>query len=59
MVHGGLLALRDNDSHVAAMSVLGMLSTVHRWAPYVGPSAEEIAANLGDLIIHGLSADSQ
>lgn len=47
------------DSHVAAMGILGMLSTAHRWAPYVGPSAEQIAAHLGDLIIHGLSANSQ
>ncbi len=44
------------DSHVAAMGILGMLSTAHRWAPYVGASADEIAVSLSDLIINGLRA---
>lgn len=42
------------DSHVAAMGILGMLSTAHRWAPYVGASADEIALSLSDIIVNGL-----
>ena len=44
------------DSHVAAMGILGMLSTAHRWASYVEATPDDIAASLSDLVIEGLTA---
>ncbi|SMO93660.1 TetR/AcrR family transcriptional regulator [Paracoccus laeviglucosivorans] len=47
---------RRSDVVSAAYGILGMLSSVHRWARYADSSAEAIADNLADMIVGGLLA---
>lgn len=44
------------DPKVAMLSILGMLSTVHRWAQYTGKSSQEIARDLSSFVLNGLGA---
>jgi AcrR family transcriptional regulator len=44
-----------SDPKVATYAVLGLLSTVHRWAEYVDRSPQQIADQLASLALHGLT----
>jgi AcrR family transcriptional regulator len=45
---------RQFDIRVTAFGILGMLSSVQRWAPYAGQPAEIVAEHLSEMIIGGL-----
>ncbi|AZB61337.1 TetR/AcrR family transcriptional regulator [Cereibacter sphaeroides] len=45
---------REVEVDVATFGILGMLSAVHRWSPYVGQSPETVAETLSDMIVRGL-----
>lgn len=44
-----------SDPKVATYAVLGLLSTVHRWAGYVDRSPQQIADQIASLALHGLT----
>lgn len=46
---------RAQAPRIAMLGVLGLLSTVHRWAGHAGKDAAEIAANLGGLVLDGVA----
>ncbi|MGU3497148.1 TetR/AcrR family transcriptional regulator [Xanthobacteraceae bacterium A53D] len=50
---------RKQDPRIAMMAVLGLLSTVHRWAPHAGKTADEVARELGSIIVDGVAAPLQ
>ncbi|MBP2300673.1 TetR/AcrR family transcriptional regulator [Azospirillum picis] len=45
---------RDVDARTAMFGVLGLLSTVHRWAAYAGRNAEDVATDVADLLLVGI-----
>lgn len=47
------------DSQLATMSLLGMLSSIHRWAHHIEKAPEKISSELADLIINGLTGSSR
>jgi len=47
---------RRQDPKIAMMGILGLLSTVHRWAPHAGATPAAIADELGRLVLDGLAA---
>lgn len=47
-----------SDSRLAAMGLLGMLSSIHRWAHHLERSPEKISAELAGLILNGLTISS-
>ena len=47
---------RDLDAETTAMCLLGLLSTVHRWAHHVGAAPEEVAELIVSLAMNGVSA---
>lgn len=47
---------RDFDVEVRMSLVFGVLSTVYRWAHHVDKTADEIAAEVMDFILHGIAA---
>jgi len=44
-----------SDPKVATYAVLGLLSTVHRWADYVDSDPQQIANQLASLALQGLT----
>ena len=42
------------NSKLAVMSILGLLSTLHRWAHHTGASTEEVARSVVSLVMDGL-----
>ena len=46
---------RGTAPHLAMMIILGALSSVHRWIPYVEGSPEQIAQAVLDQIFNGIS----
>jgi len=42
------------DAQIATLSILGLLSTVHRWADYVGRPPEQIARAVGAMVLDGV-----
>ncbi len=47
---------RPQDPRIAMLAILGMLSTVHRWAAHAGRPAADVARELGTLVIDGVTA---
>lgn len=48
---------RHHNSEVVTMSILGMLSTVHRWAHHLESTPEEVAQSVVALAMNGVSVD--
>jgi AcrR family transcriptional regulator len=42
------------DAQVATLAILGLLSTVHRWAGHAGTSPKQIARAVGALVLDGV-----
>lgn len=50
---------RANDSRVTTMGILGMLSTIHRWAHHIDKSSKEVSEDLAELVLSGLLQPSK
>jgi TetR/AcrR family transcriptional regulator, cholesterol catabolism regulator len=48
-------AFRVVDSRLATLTILGLLSSVHRWARYSGLDSESLASGIVDLVAHGIA----
>ncbi|GEO43040.1 TetR family transcriptional regulator [Skermanella aerolata] len=48
---------RQADARTAAFGVLGLLSTVHRWAPYTERQPNEVADEIADLLLVGMTEE--
>jgi AcrR family transcriptional regulator len=47
---------RAMNAHLATLSILGLLSSVHRWASHSGLPSEQVASGIVDVVMGGLSA---
>lgn len=47
-----------HNSQVVAMSILGMLSTVHRWAHHLDATPEDVAQSIMGLAMNGVSVEA-
>lgn len=45
----------EGDPHVLMLSVLGVLSTVHRWYQYAGTEPEVVATTIRQLVLSGIT----
>lgn len=46
---------RTQDPKIAMLAILGLLSTVHRWAVHSGRTPQEIASELSGMVIDGVA----